>query len=85
MIPFFLQIESKSCVFSVFKYLYHDVTGPNKQLEKHLNDFIRAHNFEKRLRALNGLTPFEFVAKKLQKDPKSWLLLLGHDEAGPNM
>lgn len=42
------------------------------------------HNFGKKLRALNGLTPFKFVAKKLQKDPKSWALLLGHDEAGPN-
>jgi DNA invertase Pin-like site-specific DNA recombinase len=30
------------------------------------------------------LTPFEFVAKKLQKDPKNWALSLGHDEAGPN-
>ncbi|GHT95800.1 hypothetical protein FACS1894122_13630 [Alphaproteobacteria bacterium] len=65
---------------TVKKYYYEN----SEQLEKHLNDFIRAHNFGKRLRALNGLTPFEFVAKKLQKDPKSWVLLLGHDEAGPN-
>ncbi|GHT90738.1 hypothetical protein FACS1894122_01790 [Alphaproteobacteria bacterium] len=36
------------------------------------------------MRALNGLTPFEFVAKKLQKDPKTWVLSSGHDEAGPN-
>ncbi|GHT94185.1 hypothetical protein FACS1894122_10560 [Alphaproteobacteria bacterium] len=49
-----------------------------------LNLYIRAHNFGKRLKALNGLTPFEFVAKKLQKDPKTWVLSSGHDEAGPN-
>ncbi|GHU20650.1 hypothetical protein FACS189472_12340 [Alphaproteobacteria bacterium] len=34
------------------------------------------------MRDLKGLTPFEFVVKKLQKDPKIWGLSSEHDEAG---
>jgi transposase-like protein len=65
---------------TVKKYYYEN----SEQLGRHINDFVRAYNFGKRLRALKGLTPFEFAAKNLQKDPQSWAIFLGHNEAGPN-
>ena len=34
------------------------------QLVRHLDDFVAAYNFGRRLKTLNGLTPFEFVCKR---------------------
>lgn len=33
------------------------------QLRQHLADFITAYNFTRRLKTLNGLTPYEFICK----------------------
>jgi hypothetical protein len=33
------------------------------QLVRHLDDFVAAYNFARRLKTLNGLTPFEFVCR----------------------
>ena len=34
------------------------------QLRRHLRDFIDAYNFGRRLKTLNGLTPYEFIYKR---------------------
>ena len=34
------------------------------QLVRHLDDFVAAYNFARRLKTLNGLTPFEFVCRR---------------------
>src|SRR3546814_10781469 len=35
----------------------------HEQLRTHLADFIAAYNFGRRLKTLNGLTPYEYIAK----------------------
>jgi len=42
----------------------------HRQLSDHLNDFINAYNFAKRLKTLKGLTPFEYVTKCWSNLPK---------------
>jgi len=39
------------------------------QLRQHMQIFLDAYNFAKRLRTLNGLTPFESVCKAWRKEP----------------
>jgi hypothetical protein len=41
---------------------------PN-QLRQHIQTFLDAYNFAKRLKTLNGLTPFESVCKAWTKEP----------------
>jgi transposase InsO family protein len=40
------------------------------QLVRHLADFIAAYNFARRLKTLNGLTPYELVCKQWTIEPK---------------
>ena len=37
--------------------------GSHHQLHTHLADFMAAHNFARRLKTLNGLTPYEYICK----------------------
>lgn len=46
-----------------FYYETHD------ELRTHLADFVSAYNFAKRLKTLNGLTPYEFICKTWTKEP----------------
>jgi transposase InsO family protein len=39
------------------------------QLRQHIQTFLDAYNFAKRLKTLNGLTPFESVCKAWTKEP----------------
>ena len=50
------------------RYYY---TSPG-QLREHLQAFIEAYNFAKRLKAIGGLTPWEFIVKEWKLDPKSF-------------
>ena len=50
---------------TVNRYFYND----HKQLENHLDTFISAYNFAKRLKTLNGLTPFEFIVNSWAVSP----------------
>ena len=42
------------------------------QLRTHLRDFVDAYNFARRLKALTGLTPCEFICKVWTSDPTSF-------------
>ena len=46
----------------------------HEQLESHLNDFIDAYNFGRRLKTLKGLTPYEFIVKTWTKEPERFRL-----------
>jgi transposase InsO family protein len=46
-----------------FHYDSHD------QLRRHLDDFVAAYNFAKRLKRLRGLTPYEFLCKAWEDEP----------------
>jgi hypothetical protein len=39
-------------------------------LEEHLQAFLMAYNFAKRLKTLKGLTPHEYICKCRQKEPE---------------
>jgi transposase InsO family protein len=47
-----------------YHYSRHD------QLRRHLDDFVAAYNFGRRLKTLKGLTPYEFTCKKWTIEPQ---------------
>jgi transposase InsO family protein len=46
----------------------------HEQLVHHLDDFVAAYNFGRRLKTLSGLTPFEFVCKRWTTEPERFKL-----------
>lgn len=47
---------------------YHYET--HQHLETHLGDFISAYNYARRLKTLQGLTPYEYICKIWTKEPE---------------
>jgi transposase InsO family protein len=66
---------------TVKRYFYetHD------QLRTHLADFVMAYNFARRLKTLNGLTPYEFICKSWTKEPQRFNLNPLHHMPGLNI
>ena len=62
-----------------FYYDSHD------QLRTHLDAFVGAYNFAKRLKTLKGLTPFEFIAQQWTKRPQQFTKHPDHLFAGLNI
>ena len=56
----------------------------HEQLEQHLNDFINAYNFGRRLKTLKGLTPYEFIVKTWTNEPERFILNPLHKIPGLN-
>ena len=46
---------------------YHH--GSHAQLGQHLHAFLMAYNFARRLKALKGLTPYQYICGIWQKEP----------------
>ena len=46
----------------------------HSQLETHITDFIAAYNYARRLKTLNGLTPFEYICKIWTSEPDRFIL-----------
>ena len=44
------------------------------QLKQHLDDFVDAYNFGRRLKTLKGLTPYEFICKAWTSQPEPFIL-----------
>lgn len=61
---------------------YHYDT--HAQLKRHLDDFVTAYNFGRRLKTLNGLTPYEFIGKCWTSQPKRFTLNPLHQMPGLN-
>jgi putative transposase len=53
------------------KRCHHD---HHQQLERHPRDFIQAYNFARRLKTLNGLTPYEYLCKLWTNDPERFTM-----------
>jgi transposase InsO family protein len=68
----------KEATVQRYHYDSHD------QLQIHLLDFIAAYNFARRLKTLNGLTPYEYICKCWQNDPHRFTLDPTHQMPGPN-
>jgi len=58
----------KDATVKRFHYDDHD------QLRRHLQDFIDAYNFGRRLKTLKGLTPYEYICKQWTSEPDRFKL-----------
>jgi Integrase core domain len=56
----------------------------HRQLETHLNDFINAYNYGRRLKTLKGLTPYEHICKCWTNEPERFKLNPAHQMPGLN-
>jgi transposase InsO family protein len=63
------------------KRYYYD---SHEQLRRHLDDFVSAYNFGRRLKTLKGLTPYEFICKTWTAEPKRFTLNPIHQMPGRN-
>jgi len=61
---------------------YHYKT--HTKLIEHLHTFLMAYNFAKRLKALKGLTPYEFIHQQWEKDPNAFKTKPDHHMLGLN-
>jgi transposase InsO family protein len=46
----------------------------HQQLVQHLEDFVKAYNFARRLKTLKGLTPYEYISKIWTSEPERFTL-----------
>ena len=58
----------KDATVKRFYYESHD------QLRRHLDDFVAAYNFGRRLKTLKGLTPYEFICKAVDSRARTFTL-----------
>lgn len=56
----------------------------HEQLRTHLNDFRRAYDFARRLKALSGLTPYEYICKIWTSEPDRVIINPIHQMPGLN-
>ncbi|BCI65888.1 hypothetical protein AAJCM20276_05120 [Acetobacter aceti] len=56
----------------------------HEQLRTHLNDFMAAYNFGRRLKILNGLTPYEYICKIWTSEPERFIINPTHQIPGLN-
>jgi transposase InsO family protein len=61
---------------------YHYDT--HSQLETHITDFIAAYNYARRLKTLQGLTPFEYICKIWTTEPERFNVQPTHHMLGLN-
>jgi Integrase core domain len=65
---------------TVKKYHYQS----HQHLKEHLQAFLRAYNFAKRLKTLKGLTPSEYICQWWQKEPERFTMNPYHHTLGLN-
>ena len=54
---------------TVHRYYYQT----HQQLQEHLDTFLCAYNFAKRLKTINGLTPYQFIVKEWGDKPELFI------------
>ncbi len=54
----------------------------HQQLKEHLQTFLLAYNFAKRLKTLKGLTPYQFICQQWQKTPLRFTINPLHHTCG---
>ena len=56
------------------QYQYHDTS--HNQLKEYMYCFINSYNFAKRLKTLNGLTPYENIMQSWKNNPEKFMINL---------
>lgn len=69
----------KDATVKTYYYQSHD------ELKKHLHAFLMAYNFAKRLKALKGLTVYEYICKIWTTEPERFTINPTHHKAGLNI
>jgi transposase InsO family protein len=69
----------KDATVKRYHYDSHD------QLHQHLDNFVSAYNFGRRLKTLKGLTPYEFICKSWTSQPERFILDPTHQMPGLNI
>ncbi len=69
----------KDATVKRYHYESHD------RLHEHLQTFLDAYNYAKRLKTLKGLTPYEFICKTWTAEPKRFKLNPLHQMPGLNI
>jgi Integrase core domain len=69
----------KEATVKRYHYDNHD------QLILHLSDFVDAYNYARRLKTLNGLTPFEYICKIWTSEPERFSINPTHHKLGLNI
>ena len=69
----------KDATVKCYHYASHD------ELCQHLQLFVDAYNYGRRLKTLRGITPYEFVCQAWTKQPERFRLDPSHRTAGPNI
>ena len=64
---------------TVYRYFYQT----HAQLRQHLEAFIQAYNFAKRLKALKGRSPYEFICDRWRENPEIFHTNPHHLFTGP--
>jgi hypothetical protein len=62
--------SEQACCHSFLNRKIHD----SYEAQTHLQSFLLAYNFAKRLKTLTSLTPYEYICKILSEDHTSLLL-----------
>jgi hypothetical protein len=62
------------------KYYYQT----HQHLKEHLQAFLMAYNFAKRLKTLSGLTPYEYIGYCWQHEPERFTMNPYHHTMGLN-
>ncbi|MHC0449467.1 MAG: IS481 family transposase, partial [Candidatus Lariskella arthropodorum] len=68
----------KDATVNAFYYATHE------QLKIHLNAYLMAYNFAKRLKAIKGNTPWQFILKQWIDYPQYFIINPNHYFKGPN-
>jgi transposase InsO family protein len=69
----------KDATVKRYHYASHD------ELRQHLQLFVDAYNYGRRLKTLRGLTPYEFICQTWTKEPERFRLDPSHHMPGPNI
>ncbi len=64
---------------TVYRYFYQT----HAQLRQHLEAFIQAYNFAKRLKTLQGRSPYEFICDRWRENPENFHAEPNHLTTGP--
>lgn len=56
----------------------------HEQLKTHLQTFLMAYNFARRLKTLKGLTPYEYLCQRWTKEPERFTINPTHYSVGLN-
>ena len=69
----------KEATVKRYHYETHD------ELRQHLDQFVAAYNFARRLKTLRGLTPYEAICKAWTEEPSRFIHDPHHQIPGPNI